>query len=106
MAVTPMLESLIPALENWEVPDTHIHFEAFGPASIKRRSAKDAVTDAQNEAVANSTLSNYMITVFQDRHSGMYCRNPGSVDGFELAILATGYPLPGGFDQLKPNLTK
>jgi ferredoxin-NADP reductase len=47
---TPMLESLVPALEDWKVPDTHIHFEAFGPSSIKRRSARDSVTDAQNEA--------------------------------------------------------
>lgn len=32
-----MLESLVPALEDWGVPDAHIHFEAFGPASFKRR---------------------------------------------------------------------
>ncbi|MDO8925577.1 MAG: 2Fe-2S iron-sulfur cluster-binding protein [Sideroxyarcus sp.] len=36
---TPLMESLVPALEDWGVPDAHIHFEAFGPASIKRRSA-------------------------------------------------------------------
>ena len=47
---TPMLESLVPALKDCKVPDTHIHFEAFGPSSIKRRSAKDSVIDAQNEA--------------------------------------------------------
>ena len=47
---TPMLESLVPALEDWKVPDTHIHFEAFGPSSIKRRSARGSVTDTQNEA--------------------------------------------------------
>ena len=34
---TPMMESLVPALEDWGVPDARIHFEAFGPASIKRR---------------------------------------------------------------------
>ena len=56
---TPMLESLVPALEDWEVPDSHIHFEAFGPASIKRRSAKDSVTDAQNEAVTNAIFVNF-----------------------------------------------
>ena len=33
---TPMMESLVPALEDWGVPDARIHFEAFGPASIKR----------------------------------------------------------------------
>jgi ferredoxin-NADP reductase len=36
---TPMLESLVPALEDWGVRDSHIHFEAFGPASVKRKSA-------------------------------------------------------------------
>jgi len=39
---TPMMASLVPALEDWGVPDTHIHFEAFGPASIKRRKAPTA----------------------------------------------------------------
>jgi len=36
---TPMLASLVPALEDWGVPDARIHFEAFGPASVKRKSA-------------------------------------------------------------------
>ncbi|MBI4984894.1 MAG: 2Fe-2S iron-sulfur cluster binding domain-containing protein [Rhodocyclales bacterium] len=35
----PMMESLVPALEDWGVPAAHIHYEAFGPASIKRRPA-------------------------------------------------------------------
>jgi len=54
----------------------------------------------------NSTLSYYMITIFKERHSGMDCRNPGSMDGFELTIHGTGYPLPGGYDGLAHNLTK
>jgi len=33
---TPMMETLVPALDAWGVPDDRIHFEAFGPASIKR----------------------------------------------------------------------
>jgi ferredoxin-NADP reductase len=56
---TSMLECLVPALEDWKVPDTHIHFEAFGPASIKRRSAKDSVTDAQNETVEKDIFVNF-----------------------------------------------
>jgi ferredoxin-NADP reductase len=28
---TPMMETLVAALEDWGVPDSHIHFEAFGP---------------------------------------------------------------------------
>ncbi|MDO8925443.1 MAG: 2Fe-2S iron-sulfur cluster-binding protein [Sideroxyarcus sp.] len=34
---TPMMDSLVTALEDWGVPEARIHFEAFGPASIKRR---------------------------------------------------------------------
>jgi ferredoxin-NADP reductase len=35
----PMLESLVPAMEDWGVPASHIHFEVFQPASIKRSCA-------------------------------------------------------------------
>jgi len=28
------------------------------------------------------------------------CRNPGYMDVFKLAIHGTGYPLPGGYDEL------
>ncbi|TWU24586.1 2Fe-2S iron-sulfur cluster-binding protein [Bythopirellula polymerisocia] len=30
-----MMEQLVPGLLNWGVPEKHIHFEAFGPASVK-----------------------------------------------------------------------
>ena len=42
---TPMMETLVPALEDWGVPDSHVHFEAFGPASIKRRNVATTVSD-------------------------------------------------------------
>lgn len=32
----PMMESLITGLQEWGVPDENVHFEAFGPASVKR----------------------------------------------------------------------
>jgi len=48
---TSLMESLVPALEDWGVPDAHIHFEAFGPASIKRRrAATSPATIPQNGA--------------------------------------------------------
>ena len=34
------------------------------------------------------------------RHSRRDCRNPGYMDVFELTIHGTGYPLPGGYDEL------
>jgi ferredoxin-NADP reductase len=54
---TPMMESLVTALEDWGVPDPHIHFEAFGPASIKRRSAM--VGAPLSEATASSIVVNF-----------------------------------------------
>lgn len=30
-----MMESLVPALLEWGVPESHLHYEAFGPASVK-----------------------------------------------------------------------
>jgi ferredoxin-NADP reductase len=34
-----MMESLVPALWAWGVPESHVHYEAFGPASIRRVAA-------------------------------------------------------------------
>ena len=31
----PLMESLVPALWEWGVPESHVHFEAFGPASVQ-----------------------------------------------------------------------
>jgi ferredoxin-NADP reductase len=36
-----MMESLVPALWEWGVPESHVHFEAFGPASVKRIRTKE-----------------------------------------------------------------
>jgi len=56
---TSMLESLVPALEDWGIDDTHIHFEAFGPASIKRRHTKTTVNEAQDPATNASIVVNF-----------------------------------------------
>jgi ferredoxin-NADP reductase len=54
-----MMESLVPALENWGVPDSHIHFEAFGPASIQR---KPAGTSPEVPVQSQPTDSNIVVT--------------------------------------------
>jgi Na+-transporting NADH:ubiquinone oxidoreductase subunit NqrF len=33
-----LMESLVPALWDWGVPESHVHFEAFGPASVRSAS--------------------------------------------------------------------
>jgi hypothetical protein len=42
----PMMASMVAGLEDWGVPDARIHFEAFGPASVKRRSPASPVQEA------------------------------------------------------------
>jgi ferredoxin-NADP reductase len=37
-----MLETLVPALRDWGVPERHIHYEAFGPASLPARAPEPA----------------------------------------------------------------
>jgi hypothetical protein len=37
-----LMESLVPALTDWGVPEDDVHFEAFGPASVRKARAGDA----------------------------------------------------------------
>ncbi len=55
---TPMLETLVPALEDWGVPDSQIHFEAFGPASVKRRQPETTnAASTVSETVGDITVT-------------------------------------------------
>lgn len=47
---TAMLQSIVPALVDWGVPDAHIHFEAFGPASVPRKRQAVAAPAPQEPA--------------------------------------------------------
>jgi ferredoxin-NADP reductase len=73
---TLMMASLVSALEDWGVPDAHIHFEAFGPASIKR---KNDFTSGQTQA----TDSDIVVTF---AHSGKQLPwQPGAGNLLEFA---------------------
>ena len=54
---TPLLQSLVPALEDWGVPDNRIHFEAFGPASIPRKTS--TLVASQCNQQPDSVLVNF-----------------------------------------------
>ena len=56
---TPMMESLVPALDNWGVPDENIHFEAFGPATIKRNKASTTITAVQTNETVTDIVVNF-----------------------------------------------
>jgi ferredoxin-NADP reductase len=38
-----MMETLVPSLWAWGVPESHVHFEAFGPASVRAGGAERAL---------------------------------------------------------------
>lgn len=48
----PMMNSIVKDLEGWGVPEKHIHFEAFGPATVKKTAPV-----AHPDATAASTAS-------------------------------------------------
>lgn len=57
-----MLESLVPALEDWGVPDERIHFEAFGPSSVKHHRGEAASPDAQDEGASADIRVNFALS--------------------------------------------
>ncbi len=54
-----MMESLVPALDDWGVPDSHIHFEAFGPATIKRHNVTVSGAITQTETNDAGVIVNF-----------------------------------------------
>ncbi|MDO9327872.1 MAG: 2Fe-2S iron-sulfur cluster-binding protein [Pseudomonas sp.] len=57
---TSMLQSLVPALEDWGVPEGRIHFEAFGPASIPRKKpASGTRAAAQGDAKQDAVMVSF-----------------------------------------------
>ena len=48
----PMMNTIVPALEEWGVPEKNVHFEAFGPATVKKTK-----TEANKEATQASSAS-------------------------------------------------
>ena len=48
----PMMNTIVPDLENWGVPEKNIHFEAFGPATVKKTK-----TESNKEAIEASSAS-------------------------------------------------
>jgi ferredoxin-NADP reductase len=59
---TAMMESLVPALDDWGVPDEHIHFEAFGPATINRQNTAVSVTSARTDVADTSIIVNFALS--------------------------------------------
>ncbi|HCU88843.1 MAG TPA: hypothetical protein DGR97_02820 [Gammaproteobacteria bacterium] len=48
----PMMESITDGLKEWGVPEGDIYFEAFGPASVKKKASKDVDEKGQTYEIA------------------------------------------------------
>lgn len=57
----PMMQAITTGLREWGVPDDNVHFEAFGPATVKGHSAA-ADTDAEKAVEVRFARSNKQCT--------------------------------------------
>jgi ferredoxin-NADP reductase len=53
----PMMEAIIPALEDWGVPHSDIHYESFGPATLTRTERPDAGADDTSRLAETATVT-------------------------------------------------
>jgi len=53
----PMMESIVHDLSSWGVPDDHVHFETFGPASVKKTKSAPPASTTADKAPATVTFS-------------------------------------------------
>ena len=72
----PMLQSLVPAMEDWGVPSGRIHFEAFGPASIPRRNQASAT---QSSTQGQAEVGAVMVTFSKSGKQASWAAGMGSL---------------------------
>ena len=52
----PMMNSLFEDLRAWDIPEAHLHYEAFGPATVKKKQEADVqTTEETGKSSKNST---------------------------------------------------
>ena len=81
----PMMASLTKGLSEWGVPEEHIHFEAFGPASVRKV--------AQAEPAAGNDAPGAQVNFVRSNKTVMWSQGAGSL--LELAE-ANGISIDSG----------
>lgn len=71
----PFMESITNDLYEWGVPDAAVHFEAFGPASVKRKAKAAPASDG----AAAAPVAGVKITFAKSGQSGDFDASHGSV---------------------------
>lgn len=71
----PFMEALVGGLEAWGVPEKDIHFEAFGPATVKR-------TPAAQASAESAATSNLQVTFYKSGKTLAWAPEAGSLLDF------------------------
>jgi ferredoxin-NADP reductase len=77
-----MMETLVPALTDWGVPDSHIHFEAFGPASVTPGPCRGAARALRGEPAATGGVT---VTFAKTGRQAVWSPQSGSLLEFAQA---------------------
>lgn len=70
----PFMECITEGLRAWGVPDSRVHFEAFGPASVKR-----AVKPDRKEAVASAPVAGLEVAFAKSGSKAIWTGEHGSL---------------------------
>ncbi len=79
-----MMKAIVEGLDDWGIPEDNIHFEAFGPATIRRKQAPEP---------AEPTTETFTV---QFKRSGTRVRWDGTYDNLLTCAEAHDVPLDGG----------
>ncbi len=77
----PMMNSLFEGLRDWGVPEEHIHYEAFGPATVSKKKEADQAAD-KAPAATTDTAAAIQVTFSQSGKTIAWSSDAGSLLDF------------------------
>ncbi|MEE2746359.1 MAG: 2Fe-2S iron-sulfur cluster-binding protein [Pseudomonadota bacterium] len=76
----PMMNSLFEDLREWKVPEDHLHYEAFGPATVKKKQEADGSKDGAGSD--DKDAEKFVINFAKSDKSVEWSPNDGSILDF------------------------
>jgi len=73
----PMMSSLFEDLREWSVPEDHLHYEAFGPATVKKK--QEADEQADEGAGEAKSEANFTVTFAKSNKTAQWSSAAGSL---------------------------
>ncbi len=80
----PMMNSLFEGLRDWGVPEDHIHYEAFGPATVSKKKEADQAADKAPAATTDAAAA-IQVTFSQSKKTVAWSADAGSLLDFAEA---------------------